>query len=85
MEFPWGTTDVADLPSGTAIDTLTDLARVGGGPGARQRYLSENQQIKLTWIAATDPPSQDGSDPQVCQESVKRGRAGAELPTAIPG
>ncbi|MFB9908848.1 hypothetical protein [Allokutzneria oryzae] len=36
MHFPWGTTDVVDLPTvGTPVDTLTDLSAVPGGPGAR--------------------------------------------------
>jgi hypothetical protein len=38
MTFPWGTTDVAELPTiGTRVDTLTDISSADGGPGARLR------------------------------------------------
>lgn len=40
MDFPWGTTDVVDLPSvGVDIDTLTDLSEVAGGPGVRLKAV----------------------------------------------
>lgn len=40
MDFPWGTTDVLDLPSvGTRIDTLSDLSEVAGGPGTRLKAV----------------------------------------------
>ncbi|MGF6888273.1 hypothetical protein ABIA39_003090 [Nocardia sp. GAS34] len=57
MRFPWGTSDVADLPTvGDHIDALTDPARGEGGPGARLRVVREQALAFRREFPATGTP-----------------------------
>ena len=59
MDFPWGTTDVVDLPTvGADIDTLTDLSQVPGGPGARLKAVrAEGQAFRRELPTSGTPDS----------------------------
>jgi hypothetical protein len=57
MDFPWGATDVVDLPTvGAGVDTLTDLSEVPGGPGARLRVVRAQAEAFRRELAATGMP-----------------------------
>ena len=57
MEFPWGATDVVDLPTiGDRVDTLTDLSEVGGGPGARLRVVRTQAEAFRREFPSTGTP-----------------------------
>lgn len=57
MRFPWGTTNVVDLATvGTAVDTLTDLSQVPGGPGARLRVARTRGEAFRAEFASSGMP-----------------------------
>ncbi|MFE3758559.1 hypothetical protein ACFXO9_30010 [Nocardia tengchongensis] len=57
MRFPWGTSDVVDLPTvGTRIDTFTDPARVEGGPGARLQVARRQAEAFRREFPGTGTP-----------------------------
>ncbi|MFD5825996.1 hypothetical protein [Lentzea sp. NPDC060358] len=58
MQFPWGTTDAADLPTiGTEIDTLDGIFTAEGGPGVRLRIARERGEAFRREFATTGTPA----------------------------
>ena len=57
MNFPWGATEVVDLPTiGDRVATLTDLSEVGGGPGARLRVVRAQAEAFRREFPSTGTP-----------------------------
>ncbi|MFJ3895572.1 hypothetical protein [Streptomyces sp. NPDC090083] len=57
MRFPWGSQEVADLPTvGTAVDTLSDLSRSDQPPGVRLRTARAQAEAFRAEFALTGTP-----------------------------
>lgn len=56
-QFPWSSGQVVDLPTlGTSVDTLADISRLPGGPGARLKALSGLAEAFRREFASTGTP-----------------------------